>query len=78
MTIGELWAEYLEQVVPRRAGEEQREETKRAFYAGANGMFGAMLTATEPEDEDVCEQRLAALRSELDDFLHNFKRRHRL
>ena len=71
-TIGEAWASYREQVVPREAHAVQIEETKRAFYAGAAAMFGAMLEAVKPEEEEACEGRLEALDRELSDYLRIF------
>ena len=76
-TIGEGWASYLSNVVPAGASETQREETKRAFYAGAAAMFTAMLDAAELE-EDPAAARLAGLDRELEDYLRLFKARERI
>ena len=73
-SVGEAWASYLAAVVPAGAGEAQREESKRAFYAGAAAMFGDMLNAAELE-EDAAAARLEALDRELADYLRMFKRR---
>jgi len=73
-SVGEGWASYLSAVVPVAAGEAQREETKRAFYAGAAAMFGAMLDAAALE-EDAAAARLESLDRELADYLRLFKRR---
>ena len=73
-TIGESWASYLAAVVPPGAGEAQREESKRAFYAGAAAMFGDMLEACELE-EGAAAARLEALDAELADYLRLFKKR---
>jgi len=73
-TIGEGWASYLSNVVPTAASESQREETKRAFYAGAAAMFTAMLDAAELE-EDQAAARVEGLDRELDDYLRLFKAR---
>jgi len=37
--IADLWHGYAERVVPADAEKIQMRETKRAFYAGAHGMF---------------------------------------
>lgn len=72
-TIGESWASYVADVLnPAGAGEVQREETKRAFYAGAAAMFGAMLAAAELE-EDPAAARVEALDRELADYIRMFK-----
>lgn len=34
-TIEDGWIEYYRVVIPKNAGQVQKEETKRAFYAGA-------------------------------------------
>ena len=73
--IGEGWASYQAEVVPSNAPAVQREEYKRAFYAGAQAMFTAVMEATEPDDEDVCDARLAAIVQEMQDFLRLFKKR---
>jgi hypothetical protein len=73
-SIGEAWASYLAAVIPAGAGETQREESKRAFYAGAAAMFGDMLDAAELE-EDAAAARLEALDRELADYLRLFKKR---
>lgn len=74
-TIGEAWASYVAEVVPAAASEVQREECKRAFYAGAQGMYTAIMEAVEGEDEATNEARLVSLRREMLDWLRLFKRR---
>lgn len=49
--IGELWSEYRRQVVAAGAGPLQVEETRRAFYAGAATLFGALMNVLGPESE---------------------------
>jgi hypothetical protein len=73
--IGEYWASYLADVMPAAAGELQREECKRAFYAGAQAMLSAVFAATDPIDEDECQARIAALERELLDYMRVFKAR---
>lgn len=73
-SVGEAWASYLAAVVPPGAGATQREESKRAFYAGAAAMFGDMLDAAELE-EDAAAARLETLDRELADYLRLFKAR---
>ena len=74
-TIGEQWASYVDKVIPAAAPAVQLEECKRAFYAGAQAMFAAVLEAVEPEHDDECEARLESLEREMLDFLRLFKRR---
>ncbi|HMG17670.1 MAG TPA: hypothetical protein VK573_03010 [Gemmatimonadales bacterium] len=70
--IGDAWASYLAEVVPADAPEVQREECKRAFYAGATAMYQAVMEAMEPTDEDACAARLTALHHELQGFVRLF------
>lgn len=41
--IAEAWADYERKVLPRECGSVQRTETRRAFYAGAVTVFGALV-----------------------------------
>lgn len=65
MAIIDEWTSYDRDVVPADAGAVQREECRRAFYAGAWVCFCAVLGAIEPEDEAECERNLEALQREL-------------
>jgi hypothetical protein len=73
--IGESWASYLAEVVPATAPEVQREECKRAFYAGAQAMFQAVMQTADLPDDDASEARLVAIEREMQDFLRLFKKR---
>jgi hypothetical protein len=64
-TIFEEWQSYDRDVVPVTAPDIQREECRRAFYAGAWACFCAVLAATEPDNEDECERRLQAIQDEI-------------
>lgn len=73
--IGEAWASYSAALLdPIGAGAAQREETRRAFYAGAAAMFSAVLEGADLE-EDAAAARLEALDRELADYLRLFKHR---
>jgi hypothetical protein len=50
------------------AGEIQRREMKRAFYAGAAAMFALMLAASEHPVEEVCLMNVSVLKEEIDAF----------
>lgn len=62
--ILEGWQSYERDVVPPTAPNVQREECRRAFYAGAFEMFCRMMEATELSD-DGAEQRLTELDQEV-------------
>lgn len=46
--VGEQWSSYLENVMPPNAGPTQITETRRAFYAGAQGLLGLLMNVLEP------------------------------
>lgn len=51
------WESYLNQIVPKHAGEVQKRETKQAFYAGAWALFTLVLHG-DPEDLDRAQNEL--------------------
>ena len=65
-TVYEQWKSYERDVMPREAGAVQREECRRAFYAGAYASFLLVMAATEPKSEDECEANLQALQDEME------------
>jgi len=73
--IGEQWAEYLVACELTAAPPAQLEELKRAFYAGAQGMYFAIMNATDAGDDGAVEGRLAALAREMADYLRMFTAR---
>lgn len=75
VTIGEQWASYQAEVVPPQAPAVQLEECKRAFYAGAQAMFNAVMQTAEFDSDDASEARLAAIEREMQDWLRLFKKR---
>lgn len=72
-TVYQQWQSYERQIVPKGADAVQREECRRAFYAGAAAMFGLVMAATEPTNEDECEARLTALDTELGAFTKDMR-----
>lgn len=70
MTIFSKWQRYEREVVLARAGIVQREECRRAFYAGCAAMHGLIFAAT---DDDDPEERLAALDVELKDIAKDLR-----
>jgi hypothetical protein len=66
-----LWDSYQRDVLPPTASEVQRTETRRAFYAGAAAMFGAMIAATDTPGPDATDADVAcvdALVAEVKEF----------
>jgi hypothetical protein len=75
--VRELWVSYEQQVLPPNCSDVQRQETRRAFYAGAFGLFDAMTVAMS-EDEGVSpddERVMIDLAAEREVFLANVKLR---
>lgn len=64
-----LWQEFSRAVMPRTAGDVQRQEMRRAFYAGVEGM---MKVLHEIGEDDISEeagcQILDAIKAELLEF----------
>ena len=50
-TIAELWRLYETKVLPRDAGPVQRQECRRAFYAGIRGWLDMLMAHMEEGDE---------------------------
>jgi len=49
--IGEQWETYRTKVIPKSAGAVQLQETRRAFYAGAEAMYRVVMEMLSPESE---------------------------
>ena len=71
----EQWDSYDLKVVPAAAGNAQRQETRRAFYAGAQALMGIVMNSlsldSEPTDEDVAV--MEDLDAELREFVAKVK-----
>lgn len=59
------WNYYMEKLIPTNASHVQVEETKKAFYAGAQVMFIKILQAADIEDDDLAQTCI----NQLDDCL---------
>lgn len=49
--VDEVWALFEAKVVPQEAGDIQRSEMKKTFYAGAIALFGTITNRLEPGEE---------------------------
>lgn len=71
-TIQHYWESFEASVVPKTAGPVQRQEMRRAFYAGAIAMQSIQFTVG---DEDISEDAaigiLEGCRLELEAFAEN-------
>jgi hypothetical protein len=76
-----LWEAYEKAAVPGSAGKTQRNETKRAFYAGATAIIRILFTITAIEyveqDGDILDiadankERISGLLAELSNYMEN-------
>lgn len=73
--IREQWESFERQVIPIGASAIQRQEMRRAFYAGAIALFSSILSildpGTEPTDRDL--RVMDALKAEMDDWERRLK-----
>lgn len=71
MLMAEQWDSFAREVLPKDAPPTQRQEMRRAFYAGAQGILHgimAVLAASDtPTPEDL--EAMANLEQELSDFV---------
>ncbi len=69
--MAKAWQRYEREVLPKDASPVQRNETRRAFYAGALVLMGTIMRDLSPEpgmtrgDEKLMDEIFA----ELDDFM---------
>ncbi|MGE3857264.1 MAG: hypothetical protein AB7G21_09955 [Dehalococcoidia bacterium] len=73
--IADEWAKFAERVLPASAGGVQRQETKRAYYAGAVALWHRLqrIVSDEPDmtadDEAIGED----LQVEIQDWLRDLR-----
>lgn len=66
------WNSYAEHVLPSGASAVQKQETRRAFYAGAGLLFEALSNAVGPDD--VSEDAGMDIMQSVDDEIRAFIR----
>lgn len=62
--IEKAWEGFERMVVPKEAGQVQRESMKMSFYAGCTVLYGVMVNM--PDDEAKAMKLLSSLGEELD------------
>lgn len=70
------WKSYELLVIPVDASTVQRNETRIAFFAGAQHLFGSIVGILEPGDAEPTEndlRRMDAINKELDRFIAEYK-----
>ena len=69
--IADLWATYAERVIPAEAGPIHIQETRRAFYAGAHGLFQAIVNLSD--DDELCMALMRGVEAEARAFCEAVK-----
>jgi len=72
-TVFDGFKSYDREVIPKDAPVVQREECRRAFYAGARLMLSLALDACCTTDDDEAERRLVALNAEVDGIVNDLR-----
>jgi len=70
--MAEQWSEFARKVLPPNCGPMQRQEMRRAFYAGAEAILFRVIQSFAPEDEPT-EADLRTMQ-DLNDELKEFAR----
>lgn len=70
MKFEQEWKSYEAEVLPRDAADVQRIECRRAFYAGAQALFGLVIRGLTPgpDSTPADEVMMGELLSELEAF----------
>ena len=70
MLMAEQWDQFARAVLPPNCAPIQRQEMRRAFYAGAEGIMFKVIYALSPDNEptDADLQTMKDLHAELTDF----------
>ena len=71
------WASYKLLVIPEDAQQVQVDESRFAFFAGAQHLFASILGMLEPDAEptDADLARMGQIHTELERFVGEMKRR---
>jgi hypothetical protein len=66
--------------MPPNASQDQIDDMRGAFFAGAQHLFSSIMSVLEPDKEptDNDLRRMAMIQSELQEFLRQFKLKHGL
>jgi hypothetical protein len=74
------WLGFRLAAIPAEAPQVQIEEMRNAFYAGAHHLFASIMTMLDPDSEPTQADmnRLSMINSELEEFVRQFKLKHKL
>ena len=72
------WAVYLKSVISPMASQIQIDETRNAFFAGAQHLFASILAVLDPDKEPTERdlRRMDAIAKELSNFVDEYKQSH--
>lgn len=72
--LAELWESY-KKILPPDASPNQIIETRRAFYAGCQGLYFMLMHILDPSDDvtDMDMAIMASIDKELKDFMQLLK-----
>lgn len=64
------WASFCQFCMPADAPKIQLEEMRKAFFAGAQHLWGSIMTGLDPDEEPTAqdERRMELIDAELRDF----------
>lgn len=73
--IAEQWDQFVREVIPKDAPAHQKQEMRRAFYAGGVAIFFLMLNGVSDADESTPDDlaMMRGLDKELQDFAESVK-----
>lgn len=74
------WLSYRAVVIDPKAPPQQLEECRIAFFAGAQHLFGSIMTIGDPGAEATPNdmKRMSLINDELNKFITDFKAKHGL
>ncbi len=70
-SVDSEWKDYAKMVIPKNARENQRVETRKAFYAGAFTILEGILPRCMPMSEVDADKYLNDIRDEIRRFVDN-------
>lgn len=72
------WLSLRAQVIPKDAPQIQLDEMRQAFFAGAQHLFGSLMTMPDPDSEPTeCDfRRMNSIDKELQSFIAEYLAKH--
>lgn len=72
------WVSLKMMTIPKNAPQIQIDEMRNAFFAGAQHLFGSMMSMLEEgsEETEADLNRMRKIADELDNFIEKYKLRH--